>query len=213
MADHTEYVDRLVHGPPFTEGEEMKYELVRLASMNKLSLTSYARLNSLAVSGIYYNERSRKLVCFNCLGKWPREMISSEILYSHGGSECSTVSREASNESTCKASSSVRENLDTASGVCKVSSSYGRDTDSNSGSDPGYDSESVQGGGENRSRKPCIVTDGDCHVSHKQHEHCSSTGVSIKLRMLVGFSVSFGLQTTCTTGHVASFSQSHCYAL
>ncbi len=182
MADHTEYVDRLVHGPPFTEGEEMKYELVRLASLNKLALTSYARLSSLATSGIYYNERSRKLVCFNCGGKWPREMISSEILYSHG-SECSTVPREESIESTCKASSSVIDNLstaDTASGVCKVASAAVKDTASDSGSDQGYDSESAQGG-KTRNRKHCIVTDGECHVSHKQHEQScsSSTEVSV----------------------------------
>lgn len=181
MDDYTEYLDRVARGPPFAEGEEMKYVLVRLATLNKLGITAYDRLSLLANIGIYHHEESGNFVCFNCSEKWPHRATSLEILFPHG-SECSTVPRNAT------ASSSSTDHVDslstthTASAVCQGTPGHARNTDSASDhSDQGYNSDNVQGG-ENRNRKSRIAADSDCQVAQKSYEQRSSTGVSITLK-------------------------------
>ncbi len=73
MSSLDEYLERVVHGPPFLPGEEMKYEVVRLGTYK--DWPSWTRVNpvALAAVGFCYTGRRDVVFCFACtteVGEW-----------------------------------------------------------------------------------------------------------------------------------------------
>ncbi len=80
-----DYLERVVYGPPFLPGEELKYELVRLGTYKEWP--SWARVLpvTLAPEGFYYTGQSDVVSCFACqteVGQWELGQDPSELHHS-----------------------------------------------------------------------------------------------------------------------------------
>ncbi|XP_013421896.1 baculoviral IAP repeat-containing protein 3-like [Lingula anatina] len=67
-ASLNEYFLRLAKGPAFLQGEENKYEAVRLASFRAWPQWAPVAATRLARSGFYYSGNGDEVVCFSCGG-------------------------------------------------------------------------------------------------------------------------------------------------
>ena len=69
MGTLSDYFHRIMNGPAFRPGEEMKYEAIRLASFKQWPHWSPVQPTLLARAGFYYANVGDEVVCFSCKGK------------------------------------------------------------------------------------------------------------------------------------------------
>lgn len=83
MSQLDEYFQRLLHGPPFKDKEEMKYEALRLASFDSWPLWADKRPGCLAENGFYYSGHGDSVKCYACHGEIAEWSFNDDVAEKH----------------------------------------------------------------------------------------------------------------------------------